>query len=533
MAITLDRAGLSDYLIVEEGDGFGGTWYWNRYPGIAVDIPSFSYQFSFANADRLVARLRARAPSCATTRSTAPSAMGCAPARASARASPLRRSTRTSTSGASRPRRRRAHRSPRDRRDRRAHAAQAAGHRGRRVVRRHDGAHRALGPVADLQGQARRGHRHRRLGRPADPGCRRRTSRTSPSSSARRSGAFPSSTGRCPSARAGCSAACPATATAGAAGQPGARRADLPRSGALPPPAPALAACSSSRHAANIRKPGRRPGAAGQAHAALRPGLQAAELPQRVPRDLQPRERHARDDADRADHGRRASSPRAAPSTRSTCSCSRRASRSSTPATSPSTPCAAAAAPDLEGWWAENRHQAYEGVGVPGFPNYFTMFGPYGYNGSSYFNLSRRSRATSCAACATPAKGATLDRGHRRGQRPLLRRDAVAPHAPGLLAGRLLDGEQLLLRRPRRRAAAPGPDVETMRRSRRFPLRTTGCSGWAWVGRAWRLRPWLTPRRPERRRSVAFRSELVALAARCRRTGSGTAITEDDVSGRV
>jgi len=24
---------------------------------------------------------------------------------------------------------------------------------------------------------------------------------------------------------------------------------------------------------------------------------------------------------------------------------------------------------------------------VPGFPNYFWMFGPYGYNGSSYFNL--------------------------------------------------------------------------------------------------------------------------------------------------
>jgi cation diffusion facilitator CzcD-associated flavoprotein CzcO len=48
MAISLDRAGLSDYLIVEDGEGFGGTWYWNRYPGVAVDIPSFSYQFSFA-----------------------------------------------------------------------------------------------------------------------------------------------------------------------------------------------------------------------------------------------------------------------------------------------------------------------------------------------------------------------------------------------------------------------------------------------------------------------------------------------------
>jgi len=46
-AIKLDEAGLGDYQIIEAGDGVGGTWYWNTYPGIAVDIPSFSYQFSF------------------------------------------------------------------------------------------------------------------------------------------------------------------------------------------------------------------------------------------------------------------------------------------------------------------------------------------------------------------------------------------------------------------------------------------------------------------------------------------------------
>ncbi len=42
---------------------------------------------------------------------------------------------------------------------------------------------------------------------------------------------------------------------------------------------------------------------------------------------------------------------------------------------------------DLERWWDENRLQAYEGVSVPGFPNFFTILGPYGYNGSSYFTL--------------------------------------------------------------------------------------------------------------------------------------------------
>ena len=45
--IALDGAGFGDYLIVEAGEDSGGTWYWNTYPGIAVDIPSFAYQFSF------------------------------------------------------------------------------------------------------------------------------------------------------------------------------------------------------------------------------------------------------------------------------------------------------------------------------------------------------------------------------------------------------------------------------------------------------------------------------------------------------
>ena len=46
-AILLDKAGIADYRIIEAGGGAGGTWYWNTYPGIAVDIPSSAYQFSF------------------------------------------------------------------------------------------------------------------------------------------------------------------------------------------------------------------------------------------------------------------------------------------------------------------------------------------------------------------------------------------------------------------------------------------------------------------------------------------------------
>ena len=46
-AIKLGEAGFSDYLVIDDGDGVGGAWHWNTYPGVAVDIPSFSYQFSF------------------------------------------------------------------------------------------------------------------------------------------------------------------------------------------------------------------------------------------------------------------------------------------------------------------------------------------------------------------------------------------------------------------------------------------------------------------------------------------------------
>ncbi|WP_181697835.1 NAD(P)/FAD-dependent oxidoreductase [Nocardia sp. GTS18] len=47
-AIALRKAGFEDFLIVDDAEGPGGTWRWNTYPGVAVDIPSFSYQFSFA-----------------------------------------------------------------------------------------------------------------------------------------------------------------------------------------------------------------------------------------------------------------------------------------------------------------------------------------------------------------------------------------------------------------------------------------------------------------------------------------------------
>jgi cation diffusion facilitator CzcD-associated flavoprotein CzcO len=47
MAIKLREAGMNSFLLLEKSDDIGGTWYDNRYPGCACDIPSHLYSFSF------------------------------------------------------------------------------------------------------------------------------------------------------------------------------------------------------------------------------------------------------------------------------------------------------------------------------------------------------------------------------------------------------------------------------------------------------------------------------------------------------
>ena len=39
----LRQAGLNDFRIIEKGGDFGGTWYWNRFPGAQCDIESYQY----------------------------------------------------------------------------------------------------------------------------------------------------------------------------------------------------------------------------------------------------------------------------------------------------------------------------------------------------------------------------------------------------------------------------------------------------------------------------------------------------------
>ena len=39
----LREAGIQDIRMIEKGGDFGGTWYWNRYPGAACDVESYIY----------------------------------------------------------------------------------------------------------------------------------------------------------------------------------------------------------------------------------------------------------------------------------------------------------------------------------------------------------------------------------------------------------------------------------------------------------------------------------------------------------
>jgi cyclohexanone monooxygenase len=42
-AATLTKAGVDDFLMLDVASDFGGTWYWNRYPGIRCDVESYIY----------------------------------------------------------------------------------------------------------------------------------------------------------------------------------------------------------------------------------------------------------------------------------------------------------------------------------------------------------------------------------------------------------------------------------------------------------------------------------------------------------
>ncbi|MCZ6894943.1 MAG: NAD(P)-binding protein, partial [Gammaproteobacteria bacterium] len=47
MLYRLRNLGLSTR-VFEAGDGVGGTWFWNRYPGARCDVESLEYSYGFS-----------------------------------------------------------------------------------------------------------------------------------------------------------------------------------------------------------------------------------------------------------------------------------------------------------------------------------------------------------------------------------------------------------------------------------------------------------------------------------------------------
>src|SRR3979409_678041 len=46
-AIQLKRLGHENFVILDREDDLGGTWHVNRYPGLAVDVPTTTYSYFF------------------------------------------------------------------------------------------------------------------------------------------------------------------------------------------------------------------------------------------------------------------------------------------------------------------------------------------------------------------------------------------------------------------------------------------------------------------------------------------------------
>jgi len=58
----LAEAGISDVRIIEKGGDFGGTWYWNRYPGAQCDTAAFVYMPLLEETGHMPSEKYAHAP---------------------------------------------------------------------------------------------------------------------------------------------------------------------------------------------------------------------------------------------------------------------------------------------------------------------------------------------------------------------------------------------------------------------------------------------------------------------------------------
>ena len=61
-AARLSEAGIKDVRIIEKGGDFGGTWYWNRYPGAQCDTASMVYMPLLEETGHMPSEKYAHAP---------------------------------------------------------------------------------------------------------------------------------------------------------------------------------------------------------------------------------------------------------------------------------------------------------------------------------------------------------------------------------------------------------------------------------------------------------------------------------------
>jgi len=61
-AARLSEAGVQDFRIIERAAEFGGTWYWNRYPGAACDTEAYIYMPLLEETGYVPTRKYAKAP---------------------------------------------------------------------------------------------------------------------------------------------------------------------------------------------------------------------------------------------------------------------------------------------------------------------------------------------------------------------------------------------------------------------------------------------------------------------------------------
>ena len=81
-AAFLTDHGVTNYRIIDKAGDFGGTWYWNRYPGCQCDVESYTYLPLLERTGYMPTKRYATAPGDLRVRATTRAKLRHVPARA-------------------------------------------------------------------------------------------------------------------------------------------------------------------------------------------------------------------------------------------------------------------------------------------------------------------------------------------------------------------------------------------------------------------------------------------------------------------